>query len=592
MNKDDLKILQSDYDKTRVSRLSDRPNVGRAMGGQGLSAQELKARLDASSALIVERFNALIEALAGVDEDGERCEGVADLIMTGLGDGYSLADLFADLASGEATQRIKAGIGEYTLKGYLQYIKHIIDALEEEQDVLKDTVSTTIEKAIEEAEKAAENAIIDELGDAQNAATIAQKAAMTANAAATRAEDVLEEVVGQAKNDKALYANALKGTATGEAVKMDDVSPLPHEMAVKVRGVNILPYPYSESSVTRDGITFTDNRDGTITANGTATKRAQFLIIPSSANFTLRKGTYTVSGCPKGGGGDTYGIWTSGGQEYGEGKTFDYNGGVFFFNITIVAGATVENLVFKPMLEYGATATSYAPYIEDISAVKVLAQGKNLANIYGFSAETLKGQDSARILSNSYGTTISTTEPSNTVEITQTATGNASSTSSYVNGYFYIGLPRKPLEGEQVTASFDVNITSNPLNVNALTMFVNDINVGAANIANGRCRKSFTYSAGTTGEQSIEVRVCGCSMVVSNIQLELGGVATDREPAIAPTEHAVNADGTVDGVAAIHPTTTLMTDTVGAVLDVGYNRDINKAFEQLVNAIISQGGNV
>jgi hypothetical protein len=466
MNKDDLKILQSEYDKTRVSRLSDRPNVGRAMGGQGLSAQELKARMDASSSLIVERFNALIEALAGVDEDGERCEGVADLIMTGLGDGYSLADLFAGLASGEAAQRIKAGIGEYTLKGYLQYIKQITDELEKEQDTVKDTVSKTIEKAVEEAEKAAENAIIDELGDAREAATVAQNAATTANAAATRAEAVLKEAIGQAKNDKTLYANALKGTATGEAVGLHDVSPLPHEMAVKVSGV------------------------------------------------------------------------------------------------------------------------------EDISAVKVLAQGKNLANIYGFSADSLKGQDSARKLSNSYGTTISTTEPSNSVEITQTATGTPSNPSSYTNGFFHIGLTRKPLEGEQVTVSFDVNITNNPLNVDRLMLFANDVQIGEATTINGRCSKAFKYSAGTKGMQSIEVRVGGCSMVVSNIQLELGGVATDREPAIDPTEYTPNADGTVDGVTALHPTTTLMTDTEGAVLDVEYNRDINKAFEQLVNAIISQGGNV
>lgn len=275
--------------------------------------------------------------------------------------------------------------------------------------------------------------------------------------------EIADAVISNEDKANRFFSNALNGTATGEAVKMDDVSPLPHEMAVKVSGV------------------------------------------------------------------------------------------------------------------------------EDISAVKVLAQGKNLANVYGFSTDSLKGQDSVRKLSNSYGTTISTTEPSNTVEITQTATGNASSPSNYTNGFFYIGLPRKPLDGEQVTLSFDVNITNNPLNVDSLTLFVNDVNLGAATITNGRCRKSFTYSAGTTGMQSIEVRVGGCSMVVSNIQLELGGVATDCEPAIAPTEYAVNADGTVDGVTALHPTTTLMTDTEGAVLDVGYNRDINKAFaafEGAVNALV------
>jgi hypothetical protein len=86
--------------------------------------------------------------------------------------------------------------------------------------------------------------------------------------------------------------------------------------------------------------------------------------------------------------------------------------------------------------------------------------------------------------------------------------------------------------------------------------------------------------------------VDGAKVVFKHLQLAIGSTATAYEPYIAPTEYTVNADGTVDGVTAIHPTTVLITDTEGAVLDVGYNRDINKAFEQLVNAIISQGGNV
>ena len=64
------------------------------------------------------------------------------------------------------------------------------------------------------------------------------------------------------------------------------------------------------------------------------------------------------------------------------------------------------------------------------------------------------------------------------------------------------------------------------------------------------------------------------------------------EPYIEPIEYPVSADGTVEGVTPIYPTTTLMTDTAGAVIDCTYNRDINKAFEALYNAIISMGGNV
>ena len=63
-------------------------------------------------------------------------------------------------------------------------------------------------------------------------------------------------------------------------------------------------------------------------------------------------------------------------------------------------------------------------------------------------------------------------------------------------------------------------------------------------------------------------------------------------PYIEPIEYPVSVDGTVEGVTPIYPTTTLMADTEGAVIDCTYNRDINKAFEELYNAIISTGGNV
>jgi hypothetical protein len=77
-----------------------------------------------------------------------------------------------------------------------------------------------------------------------------------------------------------------------------------------------------------------------------------------------------------------------------------------------------------------------------------------------------------------------------------------------------------------------------------------------------------------------------------DIQFEPGTTVTDFAPYIAPTEYAVNEDGTVDGVTALFPTTTITTDTAGAIIECEYNRDINKAFAELQQAIISMGGNV
>jgi hypothetical protein len=59
-----------------------------------------------------------------------------------------------------------------------------------------------------------------------------------------------------------------------------------------------------------------------------------------------------------------------------------------------------------------------------------------------------------------------------------------------------------------------------------------------------------------------------------------------------PIRHSVNINGTVDNMVSFLPTTILTTNSASVTINVEYNRDINKAFEELYNAIISLGGNV
>ena len=79
---------------------------------------------------------------------------------------------------------------------------------------------------------------------------------------------------------------------------------------------------------------------------------------------------------------------------------------------------------------------------------------------------------------------------------------------------------------------------------------------------------------------------------ISNIQFEVGTEATEYEEYKEPERYIVNADGVVEGVTAIYPSTTLMAETQGTTIRCQYNKDINKAFEKVVNAIVSSGGDV
>jgi hypothetical protein len=56
--------------------------------------------------------------------------------------------------------------------------------------------------------------------------------------------------------------------------------------------------------------------------------------------------------------------------------------------------------------------------------------------------------------------------------------------------------------------------------------------------------------------------------------------------------YSANEDGSVQGIIGNGESMTLATGTEGVTITAEYNRDLNKAFESLVNAIISLGGNV
>lgn len=67
---------------------------------------------------------------------------------------------------------------------------------------------------------------------------------------------------------------------------------------------NLNVYPYQDTTKTDNGITFTDNGDGTVTVSGTAGATATMLLHNRTANskyaLRLKAGNYKVNGCPSG----------------------------------------------------------------------------------------------------------------------------------------------------------------------------------------------------------------------------------------------------------------------------------------------------
>lgn len=194
------------------------------------------------------------------------------------------------------------------------------------------------------------------------------------------------------------FSNALKGSKSGGAFLIDDISPVTHEMGVKIssdtiedltavkvrkQGKNLIPFPYYQElkigTTTANGVDFTVYEDGSILINGTATRVTTRYLYKNTTNLLGLKSGITISGSKNASDdtqqGNVYFLCnyynSTGTMAQGlvasnspSGKitiTDEWKGlGIY---ISVPNGKTFNNLLIKPQLEIGATATEYEPYI-------------------------------------------------------------------------------------------------------------------------------------------------------------------------------------------------------------------------------------
>ena len=133
-------------------------------------------------------------------------------------------------------------------------------------------------------------------------------------------------------------------------------------------GRNLIPYPYVTKSSTINGVTFTVNNDGTVNVNGTATDGDALFYLVSAYKLSLSEECY-FSGCPAEGSSSSYLL-----QAYTSSRYYSDTGSGFLLpaNIDVAVvlvvrnGYTANNLVFKPILNYGSSALPYEPYTQSV----------------------------------------------------------------------------------------------------------------------------------------------------------------------------------------------------------------------------------
>ena len=185
--------------------------------------------------------------------------------------------------------------------------------------------------------------------------------------------DGYEEGYGNGWKDGGLDASPQE-TVSGEAIAIKDISPVEHNMVVKVNGVedlstvklykcgkNLIPFPikstqwtinyYEGYSTEKNGITFTINADGSITTKGTATETVYFNI----GKIALDTGEVNTL------------LGSTTGRAYSEcnlsiSKYLRWDKGNSLLYYSISKGTVIDEVLY-PQIEYG-TLTDFEPYIE------------------------------------------------------------------------------------------------------------------------------------------------------------------------------------------------------------------------------------
>lgn len=188
-----------------------------------------------------------------------------------------------------------------------------------------------------------------------------------------------------------VYGNSVQdGTPTPEApVPIQSVT----SAALGVAGKNLWR---NCASVTTNGITLTNNGNGSVTVNGTASNYAPFRFTLESEiginTFTMsanaskpiaenmirmrvrnKEGSYAENGLSE------LDIARAS-------RTF--TGTLYVFEITILEGATIDNVTIYPQLELGTTATAYEPYVGTTTPIDL--QGNELRSLPDGTRDTLE----------------------------------------------------------------------------------------------------------------------------------------------------------------------------------------------------------
>lgn len=345
-------------------------------------------------------------------------------------------------------------------------------------------------------------------------------------------------------------ANAIKGTVSGSVVRVDDVSPVEHSPVVRVHGKNLLPY---------GTLTFTKNKNCLL-------------------DKPIPAGTYTIS------------VRITSSDTDGELSSVSINSGnevLKYLSLrrnervaaTFTTTKPITNIDFCAAYNYsqgendtatwadiqiekGTTATEYTPYIEP-STVTVSRCGKNLVEVTG-KTETIGG-------------VTFTVNDDGSITVNGTAEANV---------FYKVGKITLANSGRFFLSGSVPNssVITYMLYLHDVESYVDFYDYGTG--------KAFTPTGGTCDVVIAVYKGATANNLKFYPMVEAG---EEKTPFIKFEQRATytpNTDGTVEGIASLTPTMTLLTDTEGVTIECEYTKDTGKVIEKLTNAVAALGGAV
>lgn len=265
----------------------------------------------------------------------------------------------AKTALDESTET--AGTVQETLSATVKQAGALDTSLGEEIETgtqLKTDLTVSGEKAVQDIQTAGS----EQLGKMQ---AVAEAFTADREQVATNKEDI-----GSLKEDLSNKITKFYASNQGENHLADSENGKIQDMMIcgnsnqnQTKGKNLLKYPYIETTKTSQGITFTDNKDGSINVSGTATETAYYNLYSNSdgKRLTLASGTYKLVAKGR----SKCNVFTNNGVNSAKNEgTFTITDGhndVWCF-IEAPKGLAVDETIYPMIQLASSTNESYEPY--------------------------------------------------------------------------------------------------------------------------------------------------------------------------------------------------------------------------------------